>query len=290
MSSQRIIVMGGPDAGKTNYVGRLWMALRDGSGALKAFGIPTQVEYIEQVVDYLYRGQFAPRTEQGDFEPRHVSLPFVATDGNDASAMTILIPDVSGELWRKAVETRRIRKAWMAHLESASGALIFVRVQSADNSTPIDWVNAAELMPYGKPAESDLTKVPTQVMLCEFLRLVETGLLEATNSEKPRIGVIVSAWDLLDAETAANTPRSYLEKEYPLFVGRLDDISDRFEVVVFGISILGGDLEDGDFRTRLLEGAFDSAGFVLYENSGRIKREGDVTVPVSWLAGIENIS
>ena len=248
-SSRGVIVIGGPDAGKTNYVGRLWIALRSGRGGLKPFGTPDHIEYIEQVVEHLYHGRFAPRTEQRGFDARHVALPIVTAGGSDARAMTISIPDVSGELWRKAVETRRIRQEWMSQIESAVGALIFVRVLSSDNSAPIDWVNAAELMPYG---EQDSSRLPTQVMLCEFLRLVETNLPDGQVAGKARIGIVVSAWDLLDAETSAYPPRSYLEKEYPLFVGRLDDIADRFEVMIFGISIVGGDLEDEDFQRGFL--------------------------------------
>ena len=83
-------------------------------------------------------------------------------------------------------------------------------------------------------------KCRPQVMLCEFLRFLELKLPNRTTGRKPRIAVIVTAWDLLDKERSAAGPRAYLQKEYPLFAGRLADL-DRFDVTIFAISILGGD-------------------------------------------------
>ena len=37
------------------------------------------------------------------------------------------IPDITGEIWRKAVETSELPSRWMRRLESAFGAMLFVR-------------------------------------------------------------------------------------------------------------------------------------------------------------------
>ena len=121
-----------------------------------------------------------------------------------------------------------------------------------------------------------------QPRLCEFLRFLELKLPDRPTGRKPRIAVIVTAWDLLDRERSTAGPRAYLQQEYPLFVGRLDDL-DRFDVEIFAMSILGGDLKgDEGFRDRLLDSDFQSAGFVRFDHGGTIKEESDVTLPVAW--------
>ena len=110
--------------------------------------------------------------------------------------------------------------------------------------------------------DADVGEMPTQVMLCEFVRFLELKLRAGMNGRKPRVAVVVTAWDLLDAERGAVAPRAYLEREYPLFAGRLDDVS-RFEIGIFSMSILGGDPgADKGFRARLLDEGLESAGYV----------------------------
>ena len=157
---------------------------------------------------------------------------------------------------------------------------MFVRVLSELNVSPPDWVNSAALMQLQDGA--DVGEMPTQVMLCEFVRFLELKLCEGKSSSKPRVAVVVTAWDLLDAERAAAGPRAYLEQEYPLFMGRLDDVS-RFEVGIFAMSILGGDPEaDERFRARLLDEGLESAGYVRYCSGSEIREVDDVGFPVAW--------
>ena len=128
-------------------------------------------------------------------------------------------------------------------------------------------------------------KMPTQVMLCEFLRFLELKLPDHPTGRKPRIAVIVTAWDLLDKERSAAGPQAYLQQEYPLFAGRLADL-DRFDVTVFAVSILGGDPgADERFRDKLLDSDFQSAGFVRFDRDGAVEEVSDVTLPVAWAIG-----
>ena len=132
-------------------------------------------------------------------------------------------------------------------------------------------------------------EMPTQVMLCELLRFLELKLPDRTTGRKPRIAVIVTAWDLLDKERSAAGPRAYLQKEYPLFAGRLADL-DRFDVTIFAMSVLGGDPQsDEGFRDKLLDSGLKSAGFVLFDHGGTVEEVSDITLPVAWAIGTRAI-
>ena len=289
MSTSRVILIGGPDTGKTNFIGRLWIALRTSGGALTASRTPDEIKYVENAVAHLHQGSFAPRTDKNlKADQGSVTIPLDLDESSEDEIAELVIPDISGEVWKKAVETTELAPEWMAQIESAVGALIFVRVLSPLNVNPPDWVNTAALMEcQGDNAQPG--EMPTQVMLCELLRFLELKLPDRTTGRKPRIAVIVTAWDLLDKERSAAGPRAYLQKEYPLFAGRLADL-DRFDVTIFAMSVLGGDPQsDEGFRDKLLDSGLKSAGFVLFDHGGTVEEVSDITLPVAWAIGTRAI-
>ena len=99
--SRSIILVGGPDSGKTNFVGRVWPALDAGTGRLYAARQPEDIRFVLDVADHLYSGNFAPRSEHAD-DRRDFEVVVAAQKGGDQT--TIVIPDISGELWLNAAE------------------------------------------------------------------------------------------------------------------------------------------------------------------------------------------
>lgn len=284
-TTSNVILVGGPDTGKTNFVGRLWIALQTGVCAIRASGTPAEIEYVESVVAHLNRGEFAPRTQQSpEAESGSVRIPLDLGESGIRELTALDIPDVSGEIWKRAAETNELPQGWMQRLERAYAALLFVRVLSDTNSSPLDWVTEPALMKHQGDGQQYV--IPTQVMLCEFVRLLELKMPNRPDGEKPRLAVLVTAWDLLDEEQSAAGPRAYLGKEYPLFAGRLAD-SRRCEIRVFGVSILGGDLKgDEEFREKFLESGFDDAGYALFDEEAAVRRENDLTTPLAWVTGV----
>ena len=282
MTTLSVVLVGGPDTGKTNYIARLWLALRNGESILRLGGTPDDIKYVEDAVGHLHKGHFAPRTDQNvAAELSSITVPLAGPEvGHEGDRVELVVPDISGEIWKTAVETREFPRERMQQLEAAVGAVVFVRVLSKLNVSPPDWVNSAELMQLQEGA--DVGEIPTQVMLCEFVRFLELKLNAGKSGRKPRVAVVVTAWDLLDAERAAAGPRAYLEREYPLFAGRLGDVS-RFEVGIFSMSILGGDPKsDAAFRNELLDDGLRSKGYVRYDSGMGIRKTTDVGLPIAW--------
>ena len=277
--------MGGPDTGKTNFVGRLWLALQVGGSALISPELPDRIVYLEQVVAHLNQGSFAPRTDQNaDPSDNTVILPLASSGSRGSERFDLVVPDVSGEIWQRAAERNELAPQWMAQLEHADAAMIFVRVRSELNINPVDWVTAGRLMGFQRD-DTEVVRMPTQVMLCEYLRFLEATLRARPSGQKPRVGIAVTAWDLLDDERSECGPMAYLDMEYPLFAGRLADVRD-FDVKAFGVSILGGDVkDDAAFRDQLLSTGLQSAGYVVSENQGKVRKSSDMTLPVAWAIG-----
>ncbi|OCX33137.1 hypothetical protein QU42_00260 [Bradyrhizobium sp. UASWS1016] len=288
MSLRSVVLLGGPDSGKTNYVGRLWPALDAKGGQLVAAEQPQEIGFVLDTAEHLFQGHFAPRTEHA--ENRRDFEVVVAPRGGGQST-SIVIPDISGELWRTAVIESEISEDWMTELRRADGALLFVRVGSDQDVRPLDWVTSRKLLARVGQDE-DRSKLPTQVMLCELIRYLELTMTQRPNGGRPRLSVVIAAWDRVDSETFEKGPEAYLETEYPLLAGRLRDTA-RLEVRAFGLSVVGGDLKDDpNFRDSFLDKGLDQHGWVSIRDSSTSKwrKDPDLTLPVAWVVGIESAS
>ncbi len=283
-----IILLGGPDSGKTNYVSRLWLALNSKKGALIAPRNPIDIRYVEGGAEHILNGGFAPRSNTAS-RPDDLTLdiPVRRVSDPDGAEVLISVPDVSGELWKEAIKQGEVTTEWMQALKKASGALLFVRVLSKLNVTPLDWVNAADYLSWageGPPMteEGEEVLVPTQVALCEMLRFLDETLLRV-NGRPPKVAVLVTAWDLVDEHRRPHGPTAYLKTEFPLFAGRLADCRT-LDVKVFGVSVVGGDFEDVAFTAKFQEGDINEMGYVVSDDGDGIPQKiDDVSLPVAWI-------
>ncbi len=320
MTQRSIVLIGGPDSGKTNYLARLWPSFQRKKGELRADRVPDDISYVDGAVEHLMKGEFAPRSDRNlEVGRADFSIDVRAGQGT-GDLKTLLVPDISGELWTKAVSTSEISAEWLSVLQKAEGAILFVRHASDQIVQPMDWVTARSVLNLfngdneglrasedvqtqpetnGSPQESvdgeaddSLEKpdhhkddLPTQVMLCELLRYLNLLLSDSADGRPPRVSIVVAAWDLIDAELRAEGPMRYLEREFPLFAGRLS-CESRLEVKVFGISIVGGDLDDDSvFKAQYLEKHISDQGYVVVQEAKSIQTVADVTLPIAWAVG-----
>jgi hypothetical protein len=282
--NQTIVMVGVPDTGKTNFLARLWEALRGGKGTLVCPTPPDNIKYVEDALGHVLQGSFAPRSSKNIGESRSdVRITVTAASVTDVSSTDLLVPDVTGELWKKAVETLEMPARWMEDLQESSGAMLFVRVLSDEIVAPLDWITARGVLRGTLKLPEEKEGLPTQVVLCELLRFLEVSLKSHPDGSPPRVAIIVTAYDLLDDDRAALGPTRYLEREYPLFAGRLLD-AQSLSIKTFGASIVGGDLGiDEEFRNKFLDGDMSTFGFIVVEQAGAIKTILDITRPLAWL-------
>lgn len=279
--SRSIVLLGGPDSGKTNYIGPLWRALDEGTGALHAAEQPEDINFVLEITDHLFAGGFAPRSEHSDAR-RNFEVVVAAT--KDGPRVRIVVPDISGELWRNAVIDSEIDPDWESELRRADGALLFVRVGSDQDVRPLDWVTSRRMLE--KLGGEEDQGLPTQVMLCELIRFLECSLAKREDGERPRLSVVVTAWDLVDTGIFQQGPLAYLQREYPLVAGRLTDL-EALNVRIFGLSSVGGDLKhDPAYRQAFLEAGPDGHGWVAVDDGDGWKKDSDITLPIAWAVGL----
>ncbi len=325
MTRRSIVLLGGPDSGKTNYVGRLWPSFKKRKGVLRAERLPDDIAYVDGAVEHLMQGSFAPRSDRNLEVGRADFSITVRSAGGEGEPTELMVPDISGELWTRTVATSEISQEWLDVMNEAEGAVVFVRALSDQNVKPLDWVTARNILQLdedqqdataeptgledgepmvaaGAPAvEARQTSeggdddgavelpsaldLPTQVLLCELLRYLDLYIADRAEGGRPHVAVVVTAWDLLDAGMQAAGPMTYLRREFPLFAGRLAD-TGRLDVKLFGLSVVGGDLEDDDeFRNRFLEQDISEQGWVVVEDGGGVRTDVDVMLPIAWAMG-----
>ena len=286
MENGSIVMMGWPDSGKTNYLAALWDALRKGQGLIFAPVPPDDITYVEDALAFQSRGEFAPRSDKNIEESRKdFSVTVALRDALDTVATDIVVPDITGELWKAAVETCEISYEWMDELRQASGAMMFVRIRSDSNIAPLDWVTTDRFFRLAQFSDADEIKakgLPTQIALCELVRFLEHTMQPSDQGARPRVAVVVTAWDLMDVQAQRKGPMAFLRAEYPLFAGRIEDCK-HLDFHVFGVSALGGDFADPTFKDRYLRG--EESGFVATGGGNTLHVTHDVTAPVAWVIG-----
>lgn len=343
------MLVGGPGSGKTNYIARLWLAFKARKGALRAERLPTNIHYVDDAVRHLMARKFAPRSERNIEDGRRDFVIEVRGNGGAGAPKKISVPDITGELWKRAVETYELPQEWIDEFKGSSSAILFLRAHTKLNAQPMDWVTARDILQmhaaamddelgddddddYDEDDEEDdeeenaatapiagpavaaeppvaaaaepvaaaaaaeqsepaahvppkAAKLPAQVGFCELLRYLELLLSDRPNSSRPRVAVVVTAWDMLDDDAKKAGPMQYLKKEFPLFAGRVQT-PGRLEIELFGMSIVGGNLKGKPkFRESLKGRDLSEVGYTAVMRDGVMVEDKDVTLPLAWALG-----
>lgn len=291
--NHNVIIAGIPDSGKTNYIIRFWLAVDKGLGRLRADGVPDDIDYLEAGAEKLLSGEFAPHTPHG--VSSHSRIPVKSSSKGKAFSGTLVVPDYHGEEWVGIYTKREWSNVWEELIPNTSGCLFFIRAASPEIVDPLDWITAgryfgaAENFPDQSDDNSQEQITPTQVMLVEWLQFFRRAFTDLVGGDfKPRIGIVISAWDFVPEDQKQLGPESYVDLNFPMLKQFIDTNNDRFDFKFFGVTIVGGDLEDETgFRKEYREGDPSKAGFVVHHSGGKVEEVKDLTFPVAWAMGLD---
>jgi hypothetical protein len=282
--SARVLLAGGPETGKSNYIYRLWMDIDKSKGLLEKDGFPDQLDYLNAGVQSLLGGQFAPRTPLYTFNT--IEIPFQLA-GSDTRGK-LIVPDISGEDSDRSYKDREWNLEWEGCIAECEGCLVFLREHMLQDS--LSWMDVSRIMgvvsEHGKESDGSIP-TPTQVISVEWLQFLREALDEVRgHSFIPRIAIIVAAWDEIGEEVQEMGPDGFVEQFTPLLYSFVDTNRDRFETMIFGTSVMGGDPDqDPEFKEKYLNSNPYDFGYVVYTSDGDLKQFNDITIPVSWILG-----
>lgn len=289
--TRTVLLIGVQDAGKTNFLSRLWLALDAGGGILTKAGLPSDLDYLKTGADHLLKGEFAPHT------PRDVhdktEIPVKTTSPDQEFLGSLVVPDLPGEQVLSVYRTRQWSDEWENKIRLGCGCLLFIRVDSPELIAPLDWITCSAYI--GSPLleaspqkdQMDRAKPPTQVVLVDWLQFLRKAFTERVNGTyKPRVGIVVTAWDLTPSDQKNADPEAWVKTNLPLLYQFIQTNDDDFEFACFGTSVASGDLAaDPDFKAAYLKGDPRKSGEVIHSLSGIIETTTDMTFPVAWALG-----
>jgi hypothetical protein len=282
-SPASVIVVGGRDSGKSNFIFRLWLAMKDGAGALRENGLPDQLDYLKVGSQSLLKGQFAQRTQE-DVASINI-IPFSTPAGDETG--NLVVPDCQGERWTAVFTKREWTSEWEERIADPCGVLIFVRASSKEIAPSLSWVECEQM--FGVPLLNASTPenfvAPTQVVITDLIQFFGKAFLDRMGSSyRPRIALVISAWDLVPHDMQEAGPKEYIAREFPLLAQFVESNDDLFDFAMFGVTIAGGDFNtQPDFKANSLnQDSPVSGGYVVHELEGTPRKQFDLTIPVVW--------
>lgn len=287
-----VLLIGVQDAGKSNFVFRLWLMLHAGTGMLAGDGLPADLDYLKSGGDHLLEGEFAPRTSHEVHDQTEIPVKSTAP-GSDFKG-TLIVPDLPGEQILSVYRSRQWSEDWENKINDGCGCLLFIRVDSEHLIAPLDWMMAASHFGGAVPAaappkdEDGKDKPPTQVVLVDWLQFLRKAFTQRVGGAyKPRIGIVVSAWDRVPEDQKGKGPAKWIADNLPLLSQYVDTNITEVDFEYFGVSVTEGDFDaNPGFRDEYIRRDPRKAGEVIHSLSGTIETTHDVTLPVAWALGV----
>jgi hypothetical protein len=125
MLTPEIVLLGGPNSGKTHYAGQLYGRLQRNPGALSLRGAPADLSAFQEVLRCIENGNAASHTPHSTWT--EVCLPLQDKTGR---AMDLNWPDYGGEQLTQVQATRSVDFQWHERLSKANGWLLLIRLKA----------------------------------------------------------------------------------------------------------------------------------------------------------------
>jgi len=279
--SSKVVAVGLVGSGKSTFLAALWHVVCEGDvpGALRLTASGADQTRLNELTEKWLKGEELDRTFLDD---EAFPVINVHPDQRPLESSEFVIPDLSGESFRRALSERAWSRELDSYVRASSGVLIFLHPDSVkpDATVAQGMELAAEIEPDSIATHQGGERIPwdyetasCQVKLVDLLQL-----LAGRMSNQPRVCLVISAWDLIADQDL--TPGNWLDTHAPLLSQFLRH--QRTAVRVFGVSAQGGrlpqdidrltSLDRPSERIKVIEGATQSH---------------DITAPVRWLLSDE---
>jgi hypothetical protein len=282
MRAPELMLLGGPNSGKTHYAGQLYGRLRRRPGLLRLRheqGTPPDLTALEEVLRCLEEGRAAEHTAANTWA--EVVLPLADVQGK---AVDLRWPDYGGEQLRAVFDHRAVLEDWRSRLAVADGWVLLIRLKS--ETTYPDAL--AELVKRAKERKgnSGTARAGTWDANARWVELLQmllhvAGLGTATRLRRPRLVVLLSCYDELGE--ALDPPPQMLAEKLPLLSSFIHSTWAPESVSIWGLSALGRLLERDSADELFIDNGPEQQGWVVPPEGG--SRDPDLTKPLAWLLG-----
>lgn len=279
-SVNNILIIGGPNAGKTHFGAQLYGRLSTRTSAYKITSPPEDLTVFKDVLDKLNEGLSSGHTEVKS----HNILKLDIEDGSGTTS-TFSFPDYGGEQVKAVVADRKVNETWKDQIEKSNAWMLFLRL---DQISPNEDVVNRGLpdMQVLKERNEDTTPMilSAAAFYTELLQILLFVKKIAIRDRTiyPKLTVAISCWDLLSEEEKKQLPKEVLYMRLPALMHFIESNWSSTAHNIIGLSSLGHSLSDKVVDTEYLRKGPENFGYVI-THDGVLNT--DLTLSISSLLG-----
>lgn len=243
MEKHNILIIGGPNTGKTHFSIQLYERINSRQFEFKIDpqNRPSDLSIFEDGLKNIYNGKRAAHTEAS----ANRSIELKITDEKN-SKVKLAFPDYAGEQITSIVDNRKVNDLWQDYIENSTSWVLFIRLNEL--TTLEDIVNK------GIPSAEEIQKrnsQPPPVKISEtafYVELIQTlayikGLSTFSLIVEPNLTVVLSCWDELDLPED-QAPSDLLQERLPMLFDFLNNNWQNESLSVIGLSSTEKSLTD----------------------------------------------
>lgn len=280
VKENNILIIGGPNVGKTHFGGQLYGRLMNKKGLYKILSPPENLNVFKEVINNLAEGKSAGRTHVSSNE--QLSLEIEDLDHNKT---IFSFPDYGGEQIDKIVNERRINNTWKDKIDDSTAWMLFVRL---DAIKPLeDVVNRGipeqKIMKLRNEGKEPLA-MSASAFFIELLQILSHVKKISTfeKNSNPKLIVALSCWDNIDGIGEGTIPSKLFEERLPLVKQYIDSVWNEEAISVIGLSSTERTLSDKNPDDEFIDKGPENFGYIV-DTDG--KKENDLTKSIAEVIG-----
>lgn len=276
ITTNEILIIGGPNAGKTHFGGQLYGRLNARTEHYRITSLPEDITIFQEVLDNLNEGRSSGHTNVN----AHKTLELEIED-NNGSKSVFSFPDYGGEQIRAIVNDRRVNKAWKEQIDKCNSWMLFIR--------PDEIIQIEDVVNRGLPDQevlknrnekSEPMALSDSAFYTELLQILlyvkKVGIKQKTSV--PKLTVILSCWDLLSIEDQKKLPQDVLQDKLPELFSFITGTWKEEACNIIGLSSIEKSLSNKDSDQEFLKKGPENFGYIITHVG---KKENDLTLTIS---------
>jgi hypothetical protein len=274
--NNNILIIGGPNSGKTHFGGQLYLRFRSDECTYKIATPPEDLTVFQEVVDCLSDGRSASRS---NVELRkNLSLKII--DSKNV-AVSVSFPDYGGEQIKQIVDNRGVNELWQHQIENSDKWILFIRLNDIPEIEDIVNRPLPEKVSIKDERKSPL-KISDNAFYIELLQMLlyAKKVSNKQNVTIPRLMIALSCWDLLNAGGAI--PQEILKTKLPMFYEFVTYSWDKSNLYIVGLSSTEKTLHNEKSDDDYLNSSPENFGYAILPDG---TKEKDLTLLISKIIG-----
>lgn len=279
-NNNTILLIGGPDTGKTHFGGQLYGRLETQSSFYKITSPPEDLTIFKEVLDNLNEGKATGHTPTASNKTLELEI-----EDNNGIKSIFSFPDYGGEQIQTIVNSRRIDKTWKEQIEKSNSWMLFIRPDKID---PLEDITNRDLPEQSvldrRNAEEQPIILSSAAFFIELLQMLlyakKTTTKQKTTS--PNITVVLSCWDLIAEEVKGKVPKDILQEKLPALYSYINTTwaEDAFKII--GLSSTGKTLSLTEPDTEFVKKGPEKFGYFIDQEG---KKTEDLTLSIATVIG-----